>query len=464
MARNYFSLTPFQPGNSQIDFSAPMNALEGLRQQKNYQGQVARQQEAQTYQRGRESKQDARQDEQMQMQRQEALGKRMYAFSQLPPERRDPRVWGALVQEHQKYNPGDGMDPDDMDVRTGPDKYGASYAAAFGGIARDPMDAKMKQAELAYKQAATDQLRQKAEPNPILEMLKSRARPTGGMAPAGGGQAPMIQPQSNTAQPGMPGVILANEADPQAPPMAQPSEPMVSTPFGDFSRQDAEALAYGLMADPKTAQVGRALFDQISKENPNGWQKPATNTIEEKMLTSGEAGARLSSIRQRFKPEFLNIEKRIGFAWNALKEKFNANAITPEQKQELEQYAAFRSDTIDNLNQYIKEITGAAMTIPEAERIMQAVPNAGQTWYDGDNPSNFKGKLDATMQRLLMVQARATFAKKTGRPWSQIPLEQMNGIIQNKTDELQGMFQQQGLKGDELRNAVKQGLKQEFGI
>ncbi|PPD07132.1 MAG: hypothetical protein CTY28_10135 [Hyphomicrobium sp.] len=459
--RNFFSLPQFQPGDSRINVAPVQNALEAYGNKTMQFNQLERKNEQQQYERGRDAKVDARQDEQMQMQRQESLAKRMYAFAQQPPEKRDPRIWGALVQEHAKYHPGDGMDPDDLDVRTGPDKYGASYAAAYGGI--DPMDAKMKQAELAYKQAATDQLRQKAEPNPILEMLKSRARPTGGTAPAGG-QAPMIQPQSNTAQPGMPGVILANEADPQAPPMAQPSEPMVSTPFGDFSRQDAEALAYGLMADPKTAQVGRALFDQISKENPDGWQKPATNTIEERMLTSGEAGARLSSIRQRFKPEFLNIEKRAGFAWNALAEKISEKAITPEQKAELVEYSAFRSDAIDNLNQYIKEITGAAMTIPEAQRIMQAVPNAGQTWYDGDSPSQFKGKLDATMQRLLMVQARATFAKKTGRPWSQIPLEQMNGIIQNKTDELQGMFQQQGLKGDELRNAVKQGLKQEFGI
>lgn len=456
--RNYFSLPQFQPGDSRINVAPVQNALEAYGNKTMQFNQFQRQQEEQNYQRGRDTKQDARQDETWKMQNLERLGKSAFAYSQLPKEQRDPRIWGSLVTKMRELDPSIGNDPDDLHPEIGP----ANFAAVYAGQVRDPMDAKMKQAELAYKQAATDQLRQKAEPNPILEMLKSRVQPRSG-GPSGG-QAPMLQPQSNTAQPGMSGVILANESDPQSPPMAQPSEPMVSTPFGDFSRQDAEALAYGLMADPKTAQVGRALFDQISKENPDGWQKPATNAIEERMLTSGEAGARLSSIRQRFKPEFLNIEKRAGFAWNALAEKISEKAITPEQKAELVEYSAFRSDAIDNLNQYIKEITGAAMTIPEAQRIMQAVPNAGQTWYDGDSPSQFKGKLDATMQRLLMVQARATFAKKTGRPWSQIPLEQMNGIIQQKTDELQGMFQQQGLKGNELRNAVKQGLKQEFGI
>jgi hypothetical protein len=166
MARNFFPLAAPNPGNQQIDFSAPMNALEGLRQQNNLQGQVKRQQEEQTYQRGRESKQDARQDEQFQMQRQEALGKRMYAFSQLPPERRDPRIWGALVQEHQKYNPGDGMDPDDLDPIAGPNKFGQSYAAAFGGIARDPredklMDLKLRGAEADLAEKADERARRK---------------------------------------------------------------------------------------------------------------------------------------------------------------------------------------------------------------------------------------------------------------------------------------------------------------
>jgi Fe-S cluster biosynthesis and repair protein YggX len=457
--KNFLQLQQFRPGDSRIDTAPVQNALEAYGNKTMQFGQIQRQQEEQTYQRGRDTKQDARQDETFKQQNLERLGKSAFAYSQLPENQRDPATWGKIVKGMQAYDPSIGTEPDDMDWRTGPAKFGAVY----GGQVQDPMDAKMKQAELAYKHAATDQLRQKAEPNPILEMLKSRAvRPSGGAAP--GGQPPLLQPQSNTTQPGMPGVVLANESDPQAAAAPAQQEPMVSTPFGDFTRQDAEAMAYGLMADPKTAQVGRALFDQISKENPDGWQKPAMNTIEEKMLTSGEAGARLSSIRQRFKPEFLNIEKRIGFAWNTLAEKISANALKPEQKAELEQYYSFKSDTIDNLNQYIKEITGAAMTIPEAQRIMQAVPNAGEGILDGDSPTQFKAKLDATMQRLLMVQARQTFAKKTGKPWSQIPLEQMNGIIQNKTDELQGRFQQQGLKGNELRNAVKQGLKQEFGI
>jgi hypothetical protein len=156
--RNYFSLPQFQPGDSRINVAPVQNALEAYGNKTMQFNQIERQNEAQQYQRGRDQKQDARQDEQYQMQRQEALGKRMYAFAQQPPEKRDPRIWSALVQEHAKYHPGDGADPDDLDVMTGPDKFGKSYAAAYGGISQDPMDAKIKQADLAYKQAQTSKL------------------------------------------------------------------------------------------------------------------------------------------------------------------------------------------------------------------------------------------------------------------------------------------------------------------
>ena len=119
---------------------------------------------------------------------------------------------------------------------------------------------------------------------------------------------------------------------------------------------------------------------------------------------------------------------------------------------------------VDNLNQYVKDVTGAAMTEAEAKRIIQGMPNAGTGVFDGDSPTQFKSKLDAAVKRLGMANARYTYAQKTGKAWSAIGLHEMDGIIQRKTDELQGQFQRQGLQGGELRNAVKQSLKQEFGI
>jgi hypothetical protein len=136
MAQNYFSLPRFDPGDQSVNFAPVNNALEGYRQQSNQNALMAQRQEEQTYQRGRDQQQDARVAQQDQRQGQEAVAKRMFAFSQLPPEQRDPRMWGSLLSEFKKYRPNDGNDPDDMDPIKGP----AAFAAAYGGMVRDPRE------------------------------------------------------------------------------------------------------------------------------------------------------------------------------------------------------------------------------------------------------------------------------------------------------------------------------------
>jgi hypothetical protein len=88
------------------------------------------------------------------MQNLERLGKSAFAYSQLPPEQRDPQTWGRMVKGMQSFDPSIGTDPDDLDPVSGP----AKFAAVYGGQVRDPMDAKIKQADLAYKQAQTSKL------------------------------------------------------------------------------------------------------------------------------------------------------------------------------------------------------------------------------------------------------------------------------------------------------------------
>jgi hypothetical protein len=152
--RNYFSLPQFNPGDMRINTAPVQNALEAYGAKTERFGQIERQQQEQTYQRGRDTRQDARQDETFKQQNLERLGKSAFAFSQLPPEQRDPQTWGRMVKGMQSYDPSIGTDPDDLDPIAGP----AKFAAVYGGQVQDPMDAKIKQADLAYKQAQTSKL------------------------------------------------------------------------------------------------------------------------------------------------------------------------------------------------------------------------------------------------------------------------------------------------------------------
>jgi hypothetical protein len=171
--KNYLQLQQFNPGDMRINTAPVQNALEAYGNKTMQFGQIQRQQEEQTYQRGRDTRQDARQDETFKQQNLERLGKSAFAFSQLPPEQRDPQTWGRMVKGMQSYDPSIGTDPDDLDPIAGP----AKFAAVYGGQVQDPMDAKIKQADLAYKQAMTGAANQRQEKAPeVTSIYDDRGR------------------------------------------------------------------------------------------------------------------------------------------------------------------------------------------------------------------------------------------------------------------------------------------------
>jgi hypothetical protein len=193
--RNYFSLPQFQPGDSRINVAPVQNALEAYGNKTMQFGQIQRQQEEQTYQRGRDSQQDARQARADKLGLEESLAKRAAAIGMLPPEQRGP-AWKQHVSTHLKYFPDNQLDPEDFSPETGPDRY----AAAFGGIAKDPMDAKIKQADLAYKQAMTGAANRKEAKAPDIQEIyidggaKQKVMWDGSKyVPVGGAESPEVK-------------------------------------------------------------------------------------------------------------------------------------------------------------------------------------------------------------------------------------------------------------------------------
>lgn len=287
----------------------------------------------------------------------------------------------------------------------------------------------------------------------IADMLKQNM--SGSAAPQGG-----VTPQSNAGE-GVPqtGIVLTGAGE-------QPQQPTGTTAGSNFQNmapQQKRSLAEIMLLNPKTKAMGEQLIKDLEQ---GSFGKEGRNEIDKKLLTTGEGIARLDAVKNSFRPEYQTIENRLGYAWNAGKEKlFGGRApLKPEQKAELEAYTGYRADAVDNLNQYIKEITGAAMTESEAKRIMQGMPNAGSGIFDGDSPTEFQAKLKSATDRLKMAHARHNYAQKTGQSWTAIGLHQMNGVVQQRTNELQGLYQKQGLSGDDLKTAVRQGLKKDFGI
>ena len=285
------------------------------------------------------------------------------------------------------------------------------------------------------------------------------------MTPATAG----MQPQEPTGDP----MLIRTQAapgqpQPQAP--AQPqNDPIIQTPMGPMKASEARMFGFYLAYKGK-GDAGKMIADPA---DPTKLPKEALNEIGKDEVKLTESLGRMREIARQFRPEFLTFEeqaKQYGVSWL---DKFDAtrSKLTPEQIQQHAQYTAFRRDTVDNLNRYIKEITGAAMGVEEAKRIISAQPNMD------DGPTAFMAKIKATQRAAELAVARARLLRRdgyNGRPWDGnpetaaqvLPLERMKGIILEDSKRTYQQIRQQFPDGDEgqISGAVRAHIRSKYGM
>ena len=136
-----------------------------------------------------------------------------------------------------------------------------------------------------------------------------------------------------------------------------------------------------------------------------GLEKSTKGEIEKKILNAKEATARMTAIQQSFKPEYLELWPRFKGEITGLVSKFGGK-VSPETKTFYQDFKQFQRKSIENINLYIKELTGAQMSEKEAARLRLAMPDPGEKWYKGDDPIEFKAKMDDVLK-----YARASIAR-----------------------------------------------------
>jgi hypothetical protein len=200
---------------------------------------------------------------------------------------------------------------------------------------------------------------------------------------------------------------------------------------------------------------------------PPGALAPDKSTVKDLQTSLLESGSRLSmynQIESQFKPEYLQPKFKAGQAWSAIKEKSGAN-LDPNEKQSLAQFSQFKQNTLNNLSQTIKALTGASMGIQEAARIEAGLPSAGQGIFDGDSPTEFQAKLNNTMKELRLVEARNAYILRKGLSFKDIPLDNVPKLINDRAAELAKQYQVDLKKATPTQmNAIKRQLSVEFGI
>ena len=171
--------------------------------------------------------------------------------------------------------------------------------------------------------------------------------------------------------------------------------------------------------------------------------KPTKTEIEKKIISQSEGLARIGQIAKEFKPEYQQIPARLGAEWSALKEKMNIGSVPEKDKQFLSDFSKYKQNALENINLYIKEITGAQMSEPEAVRLRQGVPDPGEGVFGGDSPTEFQSKVNNTYKKLKSTSARYNYYLNQG-----VSEQALSNMIKNGTavsiDEMPNIIEKVG--------------------
>lgn len=196
--------------------------------------------------------------------------------------------------------------------------------------------------------------------------------------------------------------------------------------------------------------------------NTGDLSKSTKTKLEEEILTTGSAITRLNQIKASYRPEYQNVKYRAQSAWSELKDKFSK--LPEAERNNLQGFVVYRQSALQNLNQTIKDLTGAAMGVQEAERIIAASPNAGTSVFDGDAPTTFQSKLDNQIKQVQYALARKQYSLNKGLRWESIPLERMPALINERGKEIAKQYNLNPGKNPADMNTVQRQLAAEFGV
>lgn len=217
------------------------------------------------------------------------------------------------------------------------------------------------------------------------------------------------------------------------------------------------------------SQGGKKTYEQFLKEKTpstnisvnTGLSKTTAGEVEKGVLADAAAISRLNNIQFSYKPEYQKIPYRGKQAWNTLADK--VGKLPELEKRQLTEYSQYKQNSLQNLNQTIKDLTGAAMGVQEADRIITSLPNAGTGIFDGDSPTEFEAKLNNAVKQTKYALVRKNYALKKGLNWESIPLEKMPSIIQERGKQIAAQYKLDLNKPADLQTIDRQ-LAAEFGI
>lgn len=174
-------------------------------------------------------------------------------------------------------------------------------------------------------------------------------------------------------------------------------------------------------------------------------QRKTKSVLESDVLANDKLIVRLENVLDGFDREFLTYQGKLKAAGLKIADKANVD-LSKENKKFLEDYTTFTQDSIENINRYIKEITGAQMSEAEANRLRKAVADAGDGVLSGDSPSTFLAKANNAIKKAKIAKHRALMLREQGLEWDDMSEEK-----RRRAELLYGDDEVQDFRGDQLK-------------
>lgn len=144
-----------------------------------------------------------------------------------------------------------------------------------------------------------------------------------------------------------------------------------------------------------------------------GFTNKTASDIQGQQLKILQGKDRIKTVIAGFKPEFTEVGTKASAKFTSVIEKFGFKP-SKASKKELKEFTTFARNTIGNLNQHIRDRTGAVMNAAEIPRMMGEVPVIGDGIFDGDSSTQFMSKAKGLLEYYDAAEARLAYVTANG--------------------------------------------------
>jgi hypothetical protein len=275
--------------------------------------------------------------------------------------------------------------------------------------------------------------------------------------------------------------------------------------LGIKGKQDIATKIAGKLGDVRTIKSGDQFVTEIFSPNEDGtvgWNpykiaprykqegvnltvntgdmtKATRTKIETQIMDTDAAIERLNATKAAYdvgKGKFQTYKVRWGSLWTAIKEKGaglpGVPDASPAEKKQLSEYSTYKKTAVRDLNLLINILSGAAVSPDEAKRLFRGLPNPGVGLFDGDSPTEFEAAMGVSHKALQGIKIRLLHYKNQGYNYEQIkalakkghlrPLGEINAMINERGQQLEEQFREEGVPLEEIEGRVKATLKKEY--